>query len=237
MSRRKKKAPSGSDGAALSESTCSSNTPAKQIQGAPVAQRYRPHHKFIGSFVPNWLMERRDISQGAKLCFGRLCRYAGRGLYAFPKIALLGKELGVGTRNAKKYLRELSDAKLIEIVRTGGASHYFFLTHPWIRERDADGNNSSSHNLPRSHPEGTEVPLHIRESGKEPKKKKGLSVWEAGKKRDEIDAEIARIQASSENYDYKLISEGGKQLRPSVKKRIAELREERTRLTGAIIDS
>jgi hypothetical protein len=93
---------------------------------------YNPYKKFVGSFVPNWLMCRPEVSQGAKLCFGRLAQYAGKNGLCYPSQELLAIELGVKVRQARKYLKELENHKLIMIEKTQHKSNcYQFLVHNW----------------------------------------------------------------------------------------------------------
>ncbi len=87
---------------------------------------------------------------------------------AFPRIQTLADELGTGDRNVKKYLRELTDEGLIEIKRTGRASRYYFLEHPWVLGRNAEETNSSHREVNSNSPEtSAEVPSHRRESERE----------------------------------------------------------------------
>ena len=97
---------------------------------------YNPYKMFVGSFVPNWLMARPEISPGAKLCFARLAQYAGENGKCFPRQAVLAADLGTGDRNVRKYLNELEKHHLIKISRHGlnRPNTYHFLWHPWIQE-------------------------------------------------------------------------------------------------------
>lgn len=96
---------------------------------------YNPYKLFCGSFVPNWLSERLEISAAAKLCFARLSQYAGEDGECFPKIETLAKAIGAQKRATQRYLRELEKFKLIKTIRQGPhlPNKYIFLTHPWIQ--------------------------------------------------------------------------------------------------------
>ena len=39
---------------------------------------FNPYKLFVGSFIPEWLERRKEISPGAKLCYARLLRHADR---------------------------------------------------------------------------------------------------------------------------------------------------------------
>jgi hypothetical protein len=80
-------------------------------------------------------MERTEVSPGAKLCWARLAQYAGRDGVAFPEQETLAEAMGVSSRQVKRYVAELVDAKLIRTDQTRGfnrQNHYYFLKHPWM---------------------------------------------------------------------------------------------------------
>lgn len=89
-----------------------------------------PYMLFIGCNVPNWLMQSDIVSQGAKLCYGRLCQYSGADGRCFPKKVTLAKDLGVTKSGAWKYVEELKKALLID-EKDG---HFVFLSHNLISE-------------------------------------------------------------------------------------------------------
>ncbi len=93
-------------------------------------------HKLPFSPVPNWLMQRTELSQGSKLCYGRLAQYAGKDGQCFPKLETLGKELGVSVNTVLKYLDELKSYNLIQVTRRGlGLSNtYALLEHIWMHQ-------------------------------------------------------------------------------------------------------
>lgn len=95
--------------------------------------RINPYNQFVGSFIPNWLLRRSEISPGAKLCYARLAQYAGQDGKCFPKQETLAAELAVSVDQAQRYLQELIRCNLVETQRCGlgKANSYFFLSHPW----------------------------------------------------------------------------------------------------------
>lgn len=101
---------------------------------------YNPYKLFCGSFIPNWLMERSEISAGAKLCFARLTQFAGRDGKCYPKLETLAQSLGVKVRTINKYVSTLKNFKLIKVCRCGPHSpnQYLFLEHPWMTAPDID---------------------------------------------------------------------------------------------------
>jgi Helix-turn-helix domain len=85
-----------------------------QRTGAPqVGQTFNPFRLFTGIFIPDALVRSSLVSAGAKLGYGRLARYAGQGGLCFPAVGTLAQEIGVGSRQAQKYLAELEKVRLI----------------------------------------------------------------------------------------------------------------------------
>ncbi len=96
---------------------------------------FNPFRLFNGLFVPEALARHRGLSPGAKLAYGRLARYAGQDGQCYPAVPTLAREIGVGLRQAQKYLGELERVKLIRRIsrfsENGQTSNqYQFLWHP-----------------------------------------------------------------------------------------------------------
>lgn len=98
-----------------------------------ISKRFNPYRTFNGVLIPEAICRIPDseLSQGAKVTYGRLARYAGEQGYAFPKQDTLGKEIGCSMRQARRYLSELCDFGLLESARRGKkrSNVYFFLWH------------------------------------------------------------------------------------------------------------
>jgi Helix-turn-helix domain len=95
-----------------------------------VGQRFNPYKRFLGIVIPEPVCKYRGVSLGAKLVYGRLCRYAGENGDAYPSVPTLGRELGISGKQARRYLRELEARKFIQSdPKPGERSHYFFLWH------------------------------------------------------------------------------------------------------------
>ena len=119
--------------------------------------RLNPYKLFNGANIPNWLLERREVASTAKLAYARLCQYAGKDGYAFPRQDTLAAKIGVSQRYTRKVLSELSKFGLIRIIRRGlGKSNaYEFLEHPWMsgfrkikRGADPDRHPEASPSVP-----------------------------------------------------------------------------------------
>ena len=101
-----------------------------------MSNRINPFKMFIGIFIPNWLLDRKDVSSGVKVCYGALCRFAGRNGHCWPAQEALAAMMGVSVRQVQRHMQELVELKLIEPVRRGHmrTNVYYFLDHPWIHE-------------------------------------------------------------------------------------------------------
>jgi len=99
-----------------------------------------PYNLFVGSFIPNWLLKRVEVSQGAKLCYARLSQFAGKDGDCFPSQPTLAVEIGAGERQIRRYISELEELKLIESVQVGlnQPNRYRFLWHRWMEEDKSD---------------------------------------------------------------------------------------------------
>ena len=96
-------------------------------------EAFNPFMLFNGAWLPNGLLERTDLSPGAKLAYARLCQHAGRDGLAYPSIATLGTEIGVKERRARELVAELERAKLIERrLAPGKTNRFVFLWQEWI---------------------------------------------------------------------------------------------------------
>lgn len=100
-----------------------------------IGERFNPYKKFHGSFIPNWLMKRTELSSSSKLVYGRLMQYAGQDGRCFPKQKDLSMEVALQTRQIRNCLSELVKKGLIEMATRRDEmrpNDYFFLTHVWM---------------------------------------------------------------------------------------------------------
>jgi hypothetical protein len=100
-----------------------------------VGQRFNPYKLFKGMFIPEAVCRYRGISLGAKMIYGRLCRFAGEDGDAYPSIDSIASEIGIGETQARQYLRELERSGFISCERRTGekggqtSNRYHFLWH------------------------------------------------------------------------------------------------------------
>lgn len=139
-----------------------------------MSNRINPYRLFVGSFMPNWLLSRPEISTNAKVVYARLAQYAGKDGEAFPLMQTLADEVGMQLKTVQRALDELKEHRLIESEQRGfGQSNiYFFLRHPWMKSECPTRKDTrvQPERTPVSKQERTPVSKHIigvRESSKE----------------------------------------------------------------------
>src|ERR1035437_1745527 len=177
------------------------HAPRPEPVAPPRPCRINPYKMWVGSFVPYWLLCRREVSQGAKLCYARLAQFAGEDGLCYPKQTTLAAEVGVTERTARDYIRELEEFNLIESVQNGlrRANNYYFLDHPWIFDARPDSPTISFQDrqtcpgLDRRKPAAPTDEEH-REEGEHTQRARGLP-------RNEVDAvEAAKLAAIPEEF-------------------------------------
>jgi|HubBroStandDraft_6_1064221.scaffolds.fasta_scaffold11923_9 hypothetical protein len=100
-----------------------------------VGEPFNPWKRFNFLPIPEAMARRKKLPAGAKLVFGRLCRYAGRDGRCWPAVETLAEEVGLGERQTQKHLRTLEQKGFIRTVKRFGAdgsqtsNDYIFLWH------------------------------------------------------------------------------------------------------------
>jgi hypothetical protein len=110
-----------------------------------IGDTFIPHtliNELKGMWVPEPLARHWGVSPGAKLAYARLARYAGKDGNCYPSVKSLGSELGVGERQARKYLAELESKLFIRrVTRRRGSARltnvFVFLWHSIFAESKA----------------------------------------------------------------------------------------------------
>ena len=104
-----------------------------------------PHRLFHDIWIPQWLDERAEISNGAKRLYALLCRFADNKGEAFPSYQTLAERLQKSRRQTIRLIEELCHYNLITITpvrdetRGNRANIYRFLWHPWTQlDQDKD---------------------------------------------------------------------------------------------------
>jgi hypothetical protein len=116
-----------------------------------VGEPFSPFRLFEGVFLCEAVARHVSISAAEKLCYARLCKYAGKGTTAWPKQETLAEDLGVSVRQAHAYLQRLESESFIRSKRRGlGMSNeYEILWHPCF---ECDENDIATSDPDRNNP-------------------------------------------------------------------------------------
>ena len=100
-------------------------------------QVFNPFKLFVGSFIPNTLMQYTGLSSSAKLCWARLAQYAGENGQCYPSQEVLAAEIGIKIAQINRILKELEEKGFIKRLKPTGkdklchkTTRYLFLWHP-----------------------------------------------------------------------------------------------------------
>ncbi len=104
-----------------------------ETKGSPaVGEPFNPFKRFRGVFIPLGLLAFPDISDGAKLLYGRLCMFAGKEGECFADRRAIATEMGSSEATIGRQFEELIGAAFIRRIRRGRGltSRCEFLWHP-----------------------------------------------------------------------------------------------------------
>lgn len=101
-----------------------------------VGQPFNPYKLFVGSFLPNALLEFPRLSPSAKLVWARLSQYAGLDGKCHPKVDTLASEVALSGRQVINLLNELVKQGFLRKIKSTGSHRllhfpddYVFLWH------------------------------------------------------------------------------------------------------------
>jgi len=120
------------DGHTQSVSPTSPNGKTQLSPALQVGQTFIPRRVLnSGVFVPDSLLASRLVSNGAKLLWARLARYAGTNGQCFPLLSTLAADLGFSERQVQRYLAELVSSGFLRARQRGynKSNVYEFLWH------------------------------------------------------------------------------------------------------------
>ena len=100
-----------------------------ELIGADPATR----HGF--TMVPNFILTNADLSVGAKLAYAMLLKYAWADNAVYPGQETLAVDMGAGERSVRRYLDELEDAKLLEVVQRGLGKTNLYRLHVVVQKK------------------------------------------------------------------------------------------------------
>lgn len=79
--------------------------------------------------VPNFILESKEISAGAKLTYAMLLKYARELDQCFPGQDRLAGDMGHGERSVRRWLHELETAGFIAIKQRGQGRPNLYTVH------------------------------------------------------------------------------------------------------------
>jgi len=79
--------------------------------------------------VPNFILESKEISVGAKLIYAMLLKYAREMDECFPGQARLAKDIGASERSVRSWLKELEKVNLVTIKQRGQGRPNLYTVH------------------------------------------------------------------------------------------------------------
>lgn len=176
-------------------------------------QPFNPHNLFFNAWAPKSVLSDIEISDGAKLCYALLCKYAGKAGFCWPGQKKLARDMGCSLREASRRIRELKQQRLIRVLPPNGirrTNSYSFL---WKKLLISSQKSFSIGPGGPTRYDSAVVPLpYINESGSSSLTTNSSGYGEAGcgnPRQDEL-ARIRREQRSCSDY---LREEGGKETR------------------------
>ena len=85
--------------------------------------------------VPNFILTNKALSVGAKLAYAMLLKYAWTDDACFPGQQKLAEDMGSGERSIRTYLKELEDAKFLEVTQRGLGKTNLYRLHVTVQKR------------------------------------------------------------------------------------------------------
>jgi hypothetical protein len=100
-----------------------------ELVGADPATRYG------FTMVPNFILTNEKLSVGAKLAYAMLLKYAWSDNAVYPGQQKLATDMGAGERSVRTYLKELEDAKLLEVTQRGLGKTNLYKLHVVVQKK------------------------------------------------------------------------------------------------------
>src|SRR4051794_13011041 len=93
--------------------------------------------------VPNVILTKKELSVGAKLAYAMLLKYAWGDEACFPGQTKLAEDMGSGERSVRRYLDELEQVRLLEIVQRGLGKTNLYRLHLTVRQKKGNRGGQS----------------------------------------------------------------------------------------------
>ena len=143
-----------------------------------IGKTFNPYGLFVGSFIPNCILQEKLLSSTAKLCYARLCQYSGKNGVAFPKQETLAKEIGISEVQVIRVLKNLEDFGLIKRIKATGqdkflhkTNRYTFLWHKIYEQDDSSVANADDSSVANADDSSKRIKV-LRESDEIEEEKK-----------------------------------------------------------------
>jgi len=85
--------------------------------------------------TPNFILRNPDVSIGAKTTYSLLLSYAWHNDLCFPGQERLAKDMGMGIASVNRFIKELEDCALIEIMRRGQGKTNFYTINFVVKKK------------------------------------------------------------------------------------------------------
>jgi hypothetical protein len=85
--------------------------------------------------VPNVILTNKELSVGAKLAYAMLLKYAWSDDACYPGQQRLAVDIGSGERSVRTYLKELEEAKLLEVTQRGLGKTNLYRLHLTVHKK------------------------------------------------------------------------------------------------------
>ena len=79
--------------------------------------------------VPNFILESKDLSPGAKLTYAMLLKYARELDECFPGQERLANDMGNGERSVRRWIQELEKVGLVTVKQRGQGRSNLYTVH------------------------------------------------------------------------------------------------------------
>ena len=85
-------------------------------------------------FVPEWIMVRKELSPGEKLCYASLLTIANQTTDVSRQ--RIANFMGTSIRQVDRYIKRLRELKLIKVEKQGlqKPNQYYFYRHKWMND-------------------------------------------------------------------------------------------------------
>ena len=86
--------------------------------------------------VPNFILEKKDLTIGAKMTYSMLLRYAREKDSCFPGQKTLADQSGMGERSINRHVQELEEKGFISINRRGLGKPNIYSLHVRVSKKN-----------------------------------------------------------------------------------------------------